>query len=247
MRPSAADRDVRASSHLIFVAFALAGCGGNSTLENTVDAMEFARQSSGITQGLAAVGPGTGLGSTALYAETAASGAQHVALKYDAGAWAPTDDHAPGGGCLTCRTPLSTTLAGVSYSAGPSGQVQRYDTSKATWVTEKTGLAGDVLALFGAIDGRLFAVGDGGGIAVRASGSWSVMKSPTDRSLRGVWGAGGFVYAVGDLGVVARFDGAAWSLVPSGTLSDLRDVWLSSELGVFAVGDDGVIIHRKSL
>src|SRR5207253_3064699 len=156
------------------------------------------------------------------------------------GAWSPTTDHAVGG-CLTCRTPLTTNAGGVAWCAGPGSDVARLDQSGG-WIREATGLKADVLALWGAGDGTVVAVGDGGGIAIRKSGVWTVAASPTHGALRAVWGSGAIVYAAGDLGAIVRFDGTRWTLQASGTASTFRDLWLLPGTGVFAVGDGGVIV-----
>lgn len=224
------------------------GCGQTAIVDPMSGAL-FVLQASGTTQSLVAVGPGKGLGSNNIYAETGGDPSQRLTFLYSVqGSWSSSTDHAASGDCLTCKTPLTTMAGGVFYMAGPGPNVQHYDTVQKSWVLETTGLGGDVLALWGSDSGVLVAVGDGGGIAIDNNNIWTVAKSPTQKSLRAVWGNGPTsIYAVGDGGTVLHSNGTAWTLEKTPTTAAFHDVWGSASAGVFAVGDGGNIIHKAML
>lgn len=200
-------------------------------------------QPSGLAVNLLTVGPGLGIPSSDLYAEGDGPAPEDAIVRYDGAAWAPSRPSFAR--CLTCKTQRTAAVGDLLVNAGQAGAVSRWDDARKDWVSEATGLAGDVLALWAAGPALLFAVSDGGGIARWQGGRWEVMASPTSRALRAVFGASAIdVCAVGDLGTIVRFDGSGWSLEDSGSRRALLDVWGSSPLGYFAVGEAGTILHR---
>lgn len=67
--------------------------------------------------------------------------------------------------------------------------------------------------------------------------TWKSIVSPTNQTLRKVWGtSANDVFAVGDGGTIVHWDGAAWSAMASGTVSDLRGLWGTSATNVYAAG-----------
>jgi hypothetical protein len=84
--------------------------------------------------------------------------------------------------------------------------------------------------------------------------SWELMRTPTTKTLRGVWGTSATdVIAVGDDGTVLRYTGGTeWHADNSGTSAaaggDLRSVWGRSGNDIWAVGSPsagggGLILH----
>ncbi len=102
----------------------------------------------------------------------------------------------------------------------------------------------------------LFAVGQEGAIFRRNSEGWHqdyLPESLRGADLYGVWGMlDGTAVAVGggltdpqENAVVAFFDGQSWErvFVPALETRTLRSVWASGPSDIWAVGDDGTIIH----
>ena len=77
--------------------------------------------------------------------------------------------------------------------------------------------------------------------------SWSAVPSPTSLALRAIWGSSPtdvYVLASGaQPGSIWHFDGLDWTPLHVGAGS-LFDIWGSSAADVFAVGLDGIILHR---
>jgi len=125
--------------------------------------------------------------------------------------------------------------AGGDVTAPPAG-----------WTLMDLAPPGAVNGIWG-VDGRLFAVGDGGTILWNTGAGWGPMESPTDYDLYTVFGgAGDDVWIGGRYGTLLHFDGESWAAVDTGLDGmesvDIRDLW--GESGhLFAVGTGGVILH----
>ena len=219
------------------------GCGTGTPAEAPHDLITWYAQASGTQSRLVLVGPGPdGKG---LYAENDGT-PEALLLSSDGAAWTAMNP-STGNNCYICRSPTTITIQGVVWMATNSGQVQHYDSAGQKWVLDKTGLAGDVFAVWGNDLSHVWAVGDGGGIAHWDGKAWAVVGSPTHAALRSIYGTtANNLYAVGDAGTILHFDGSAWTVHKSGTDRTLRDVWGSTALGVFAVGDLGEILHRAT-
>jgi cysteine-rich repeat protein len=69
---------------------------------------------------------------------------------------------------------------------------------------------------------------------------WSEMESPTDNTLRDIWGTGpGNILAVGDGGVVIRFNGEFWAPMPSPASQPLKGIGGTSANDIWVVGERG--------
>lgn len=70
------------------------------------------------------------------------------------------------------------------------------------------------------------------------------VETPTDRSLRAIWGLHyRHVIAVGDNGTILFFDGNQWQFMESHTQQRLLAVWGTSSDNVYATGEEGVMRH----
>ena len=146
---------------------------------------------------------------------------------------------------------------GDVYAAGDGGTILHYDSI--SWSKETSPTTEHLYGLWGDPSGSLvYAVGSTGTILQYTGTNWVKMASGVKAQLTGVWGlAGGAeVFAVGapeadssgDVRyTILRFDGTGWSAMATATVvpgkGKLRAVWGSSGADVFAVGDDGVILH----
>jgi hypothetical protein len=105
------------------------------------------------------------------------------------------------------------------------------------------------------VEGRTWAVGQGGTILTREAGAWTAEDSPTDRVLWGIWGASiATLWAVGgdgfsDAPVLLRRDGdtATWEEVAVPDLGveakGLFKIWGRAGDDVWIVGDLGASLH----
>lgn len=168
--------------------------------------------------------------------------------------WYPAFDASETGWKMNIWGPSPTEL----YSAGGSideGVLVRFDGTDATEVTlpEAVPLLNWTFG-FGSDD--MHVVGNEGTLLHYDGTEWSVMTSPTDQDLWGVWGAApNDLWAVGGTArsstgtpTLLHYDGAAWSTVtpPALTPSNVKaffKVWGSSASDVYVVGDVGVVIH----
>jgi hypothetical protein len=72
---------------------------------------------------------------------------------------------------------------------------------------------------------------------------WSAMATPDGEGQRALWGSSAAdVYAAGNAGVM-RWNGAAWSYLDPVRWRSLYDVAGTSAASVWAVGDNGVMVH----
>jgi hypothetical protein len=90
----------------------------------------------------------------------------------------------------------------------------------------------------------VFAVGEHGVILHFDGTTWSPEASHTDADLHAIAGAGADVFVVGTTGTVLhRGTDGSWTREPTPAAVTLRDVAITRD-GWFAVGDDGVVLHR---
>ena len=76
------------------------------------------------------------------------------------------------------------------------------------WALEDSPTDADLFGVFGVPGGQVFAVGAGGVVLVRESGSWRELNSGTEENLRAVWGTGPeHVVVVGDACTALEFNG----------------------------------------
>jgi PKD repeat protein len=70
------------------------------------------------------------------------------------------------------------------------------------------------------------------------------VPTPTEKSLRGVWGLHHqHVIVVGDAGTILLFDGSDWQFMESNTQERLLDVWGTASDNIYASGENGVMRH----
>lgn len=144
------------------------------------------------------------------------------------------------------------------FAVGSSGKALQYDGS--AWVERVAGLDPQVTLRGVWTAGRagdVIAVGDDATIVryQRSAATWTreslPASLPEDTVLEAVWGDGvDRLYAVGHdaggRGVIVRHTGERWERdAPALDTPGLLDIWGSVEGDVFAVGEDGVILHRK--
>jgi hypothetical protein len=141
------------------------------------------------------------------------------------------------------------------FAVGKAGTILHFGGSG--WSSMTSGTTKDLCGVWGANGYNVFAVGSYGTILFYNGSSWSAMESGVKTRLEDIWGANGYnVFAVGS----ARFDGSNryftilfyngtnWQVMSTPTVNvgesgKLYDVWGNSASNVYAVGDDGIILH----
>ena len=144
------------------------------------------------------------------------------------------------------------------YVAGQAGTVWSYSGNLAaatgTFTAEAVGTANSVNGIWVGPDGAAWGVGVGGAFK-RTSGVWAALSGvEADSIAYNLWGTGNTgaytLYAVGTqgpsastIGKVWRSDGGNFIAQTSGTTSPLYGFFGAGASDLYAVGDDGVILH----
>jgi len=134
---------------------------------------------------------------------------------------------------------LTASESGDRWAVGAGGYIARL--IGAEWTGEQ--YTADDLEGVWASDDSVWTVG--GASVLRRSGDASFEDAGlVAAGLHGVFGLPtGEVFVVGDGGGWFRWDGAEWSQIVTPTESALRCVWADPELGAWAGGDDGALLH----
>jgi hypothetical protein len=138
---------------------------------------------------------------------------------------------------------IDATLNGIDgvdannvWAVGRAGKAVHWD-GKA-WKSQDTGMTRKLFAVHVAPDGRVFAGGERGAIAVLENGTWATSPTPIiDENLWAVFAASSSaVWTIGDDAAVWKYDGKAWSSEQLGLSSTTHprdmhgtgadDVWL---------------------
>lgn len=178
-----------------------------------------------------------------------AVGESGTVVRYDGTAWSASQQ-----GSVELRDVWGSSTTNV-YAVGKAGTILRFNGS--SWSTSTGPTGEDLQGIWGSSASNMFAVGSTG-VILRYNGSaWSQMARPVTETLEDIWGsASNNVFAVGSprrVGstryyTIVLWNGSIWSVmttpdVPVGKSGRLRSVWGSSGTDVFAVGDDGVVLH----
>lgn len=160
-------------------------------------------------------------------------------LAYDGSAW--TSENGSFRGSLFDVWSSGPTEA---FAVGSSGVILKYDGSTVT----DTSIPGVTSTLYGVSggSGNAYAVGSNG-IVLRFDGSaWAdigAQAAAEYTTFQDVWVSGSTAIAVGYGGRIYKITGASVEPMTSGTAVTLRGVWGASLTDVFAVGDEGTILH----
>ncbi|HVN71142.1 MAG TPA: Ig-like domain-containing protein [Desulfomonilia bacterium] len=110
-----------------------------------------------------------------------------------------------------------------------------------------TPTAQNLKALWGISDRNVFSAGDLGTILKFDGSSWAPQTSGTVFDLRALWvgpsGTGFTAFSAGTSGTILSNSGSGWNQALSPTDNNINAIWGSSVSNVFAVGDQGVILH----
>src|SRR5690606_100853 len=91
---------------------------------------------------------------------------------------------------------------------------------------------------------RALAVGEGGIVLARESGSWRQVASPTLQFLRHVGGSSwDNLIIVGDSGILMRWNGQRVDRLPVQTQRNLRASLMRAHGDGYVIGDDGILLY----
>jgi hypothetical protein len=141
------------------------------------------------------------------------------------------------------------------YAVGESGTILHFNGSG--WSTVTSGTVNRLNAVWGNSANNIFVVGEDGTILHFDGSSWNVQESGVKANILGVWGTndGAHVYAVGNSRWIIdhweytllhwESSAATWNIMTSfsTTTRKLIDIWGTSSSNVYAVGEDGVLLH----
>jgi hypothetical protein len=113
--------------------------------------------------------------------------------------------------------------------------------------SKTTPTAQNLKTLWGISDQNVFSAGDLG-IALHFDGvAWTPQTSTTVFDLKTLWagpiGAGFLAFAAGTSGVILSNNGSGWTQAVSPTVNTINGLWGVFVTEVFAVSDQGVILH----
>jgi hypothetical protein len=162
------------------------------------------------------------------------------------GAWTHVTNASPPGAIFGMSGRSATDVWAIGGNANGlgagSGGYERLDANW-TWtaVSSLQNLKG--VAFVGT---AAYVVGNGGSIYDNRNGSWVKETSPTPSDLNGICSADDMLFAVGGSGafLVSSGDGT-WQVEATPSALPLNAVWASSKHDVYAVGANGVILHRS--
>lgn len=150
---------------------------------------------------------------------------------------------------------ITTDLNGVAGPAGGKAMfivgdggliLQRHADSTNKWQTYTSGLSADLKAVSVLSDSLAYIVGTGGLIAEYDGANWTVMSSPATEDLTDVWvgvvAGDTVVHVVGVSGASYWYDGT-WHTASSGVAVDLNSVYGQASGDIWAVGDNGTLLH----
>jgi photosystem II stability/assembly factor-like uncharacterized protein len=143
------------------------------------------------------------------------------------------------------------------YAVGDGGTILRYNGG--SWVSMAGPTNANLYGVWGHANGsRVYAVGSTGTILRYEAGSWVPEDSGVKARLSGVWGTpdGTRIYVTGDpesdgqgniRNMILSSNGTGWTRMDTPIVAPgrgrLHGVWGFANNNVFAVGDDGVILH----
>ena len=97
-------------------------------------------------------------------------------------------------------------------------------------------------------DGSCYACGEAGTVLRLQDNEWQQLPAPSDLAVHCVWDSGNGLFAAGQLGRIYRFGGEHWTLHFDLHLDiTILAMWGSGTDSIYAVGDEGLILHFDGL
>jgi len=127
--------------------------------------------------------------------------------------------------------------SGDVFLVGPNGNVGRWNGT--SWTEGMSGPSFN--AVWGTSANDVYAVGTAASIYHYDGAVWSPVTNPGSGVYTAVFGAGGEVFAAG--ASIVHGSGAAFTATTSPIAFTVRGLWGSADDDMFAVGDNGTVIH----
>ncbi|MFH2091854.1 MAG: Ig-like domain-containing protein [Pseudomonadota bacterium] len=181
-----------------------------------------------------------------------AVGKSGTAIRFNGETWSNVDTGAPDGFDFHDIWGLSSNFI---VAVGNGRTIFKYDGS--TWQADLNPTQEQLSGVWGVSEENFFAVGSFGTILRYDGSNWLQVKSPVTVDLQAIWGSDASnAFAVGaarKIGsgryyTILNFSGTQWTLmetplVPDGNTGMLRSIWGTSKNNIYAVGDNGTILH----
>jgi len=137
--------------------------------------------------------------------------------------------------------------AGFIYTCGTGGKILRFRDNQWNPISSQT--FNSLNALWGQSNNDLlYAVGDSGVMLKNQSGAWSETIADNFVNLHAIIGfSDGKVFAGGYHGTILFHDTARpeWNPMMTSSTDTIKDIWGTSSQDVYAVGENGLILHLK--
>ena len=136
--------------------------------------------------------------------------------------------------------------AGPVFVCGSGGKLLQLKDNQWSALTGQT--FNSLNAIWGQSDNFLYTVGASGVILKYQAGTWSETIEESFINLHAVWGfSDGKVFAGGYRGTILFHDTARpeWTPMDTDTTDTIKDLWGTSSQDVYAVGENGLILHLK--
>jgi hypothetical protein len=137
--------------------------------------------------------------------------------------------------------------AGPVYSCGSGGKIMHFSDNQ--WAPVSSQTFNNLNGIWGQSDNDLlYTVGDSGIILKMQSGAWSETIVDNFVNLHAIWGfSDGKVFTGGYHGTILFHDTARpeWTAMMTSTTDTIKDIWGTSSQDVYAVGENGLILHLK--
>ncbi|GGE63491.1 hypothetical protein GCM10011533_14900 [Streptosporangium jomthongense] len=116
------------------------------------------------------------------------------------------------------------------------------------WETMAVPTGAQIWGFTEAAGGTCYACGEAGTVLRLQGNEWELLPAPSELAVHCVWDTGAGLFAAGQLGRIFRFDGEQWALHYDLNLDlTILAMWGSSPESVYAVGDEGLILHFDGL
>ncbi len=176
-----------------------------------------------------------------------AAGAGGTLLHFDGTNWSKSTTIGYSGDLFAVWGSSADDVLTVGGTNGTSpGAILQTKNRGATWTPLTSNVTGVLRNIWGSGVNDVYAVGDSGAIVHSGDdATWQPQTSPVQLQLNTNWGKNGNLFIVGNGGVVLNSSdsGAHWTQQDSFTTVPLYGIWGSAPNDVFAVGEQGIIIH----
>lgn len=144
---------------------------------------------------------------------------------------------------------FSTILTAAPDFASALAPSETAATNESDWDVMDSGTQRNLWGLRAAADGSVYACGDGGTVLHYRDQRWQALPTISDAAVHCLWdGRDAGLYAGGQMGQIFCYHAGAWRLAFDLYLDiTILDMWGSGPDSIYAVGDEGLILHWNGL